>query len=73
LSFELLLYKAKKMALRIGVIGAGHFGKYHIQALKNYKDVEFVGFYDINPMVQQSVSSEFNVKSYKSYEGNTIM
>ena len=56
------------MALRIGVIGAGHFGKYHIQALKNYKDVEFVGFYDINPMVQQSVSSEFNVKSYKSYE-----
>lgn len=62
------MYKANKMALRIGVIGAGHFGKYHIQALKNLKDVELVGFYDINPVVQETVSAEFKVKAYRSYE-----
>lgn len=56
------------MALRIGVIGAGHFGKYHIQALKNLKDVELVGFYDINPMVQDTVSVELKVKAYRSYK-----
>lgn len=56
------------MALRIGVIGAGHFGKYHIKALKNLKDVELVGFYDINPVVQETVSAELKVKAYRSYE-----
>lgn len=56
------------MALRIGVIGAGHFGKYHIQALKNLKEVELVGFYDINPIVQETVSAELKVKAYRSYK-----
>jgi len=56
------------MALRIGVIGAGHFGKYHLQALKSLPEVELMGFFDIDPMVQQSVSSDFKVKSYNSYD-----
>ena len=55
------------MALRIGVIGAGHFGKYHIQALKKLPEVELMGFYDIDPMVQQTVSTDFKIKSYNSY------
>lgn len=56
------------MALRVGVIGAGHFGKYHIQALKSLQEVELVGFYDLNPMVQKAVSSDLQVKAYTSYE-----
>ncbi len=56
------------MALRVGVIGAGHFGKYHIQALKSLQEVELVGFYDVNPMVQKAVSSDLQVKAYASYE-----
>ncbi|NSW45943.1 MAG: Gfo/Idh/MocA family oxidoreductase [Bacteroidales bacterium] len=56
------------MALRIGVIGAGHFGKYHLQALKNLPEVELMGFFDIDPMVQQTVSHDFKVKSYNSYD-----
>jgi predicted dehydrogenase len=56
------------MSLRVGVIGAGHFGKYHIQALKNIKEIELKGFFDINPMVQKTVSSDFNVRSYNSLE-----
>jgi predicted dehydrogenase len=56
------------MALKIGVIGAGHFGKYHIKALKNIPNVELVGFYDIDPVVQKIVSNEYQIKSYFSYE-----
>lgn len=56
------------MALKIGVIGAGHFGKYHIKALKNIQNVELVGFYDIDPAVQKMVSKEYQITSYPSYE-----
>ncbi len=56
------------MAIKIGVIGAGHFGKYHIQALKKIPNVELVGFYDIDPFVQNFVSNEYQIKSYPSYE-----
>lgn len=56
------------MALKVGVVGAGYFGKYHIQALKSLQEVELVGFYDINPAVQEAVSSSFQVKPYTSYK-----
>ncbi|MCX7863377.1 MAG: Gfo/Idh/MocA family oxidoreductase [Bacteroidales bacterium] len=56
------------MSLKIGVIGAGHFGKYHIKALQLLPEVELVGFFDINPLVQETVSKEFQIKSYPSYE-----
>ena len=56
------------MSLRIGVIGAGHFGKYHINAIKQLSNVELVGFYDIDPLVQATVSKQYNIKSYSSYE-----
>ncbi len=54
------------MSLRVGVIGAGHFGKYHIQALKGISEIELKGFYDIDPIVQKTVSKDYNVKSYNS-------
>jgi len=56
------------MPLRVGVIGAGHFGKYHIKALKNISDIELIGFYDIDPAVQHLVSKEYDIKAYPSYD-----
>ncbi len=56
------------MTLRIGVIGAGHFGKYHINALKQLQNIELVGFYDIDFSVQEQVSRQFEIKAYPSYE-----
>ena len=34
------------MKLKIGVIGAGHLGKFHLEKLKSRKDIDFVGFYE---------------------------
>lgn len=56
------------MNYKIGVIGAGHFGKYHIQALKALSSVDLVGFYDIDPIVQQEVSAQYGIKAYSSYQ-----
>jgi len=53
---------------RIGVIGVGHFGKYHIKALKEIQGFELVGFYDIDEEISKIVTKEFGVPSFPSYE-----
>ena len=50
--------------LKIGVIGAGHLGKFHIKLLKEIPQAEVVGIYDINTETLLQVSNEFNLKSY---------
>jgi len=53
---------------RIGVIGVGHFGKYHVNALKEIPGFDLVGFYDIDKETSKIVSKEFGVPSFPSYE-----
>ena len=33
------------MKLKIGVVGAGHLGKFHIEKLNSINEIEFLGFY----------------------------
>ncbi|MFN5325017.1 MAG: Gfo/Idh/MocA family protein [Bacteroidota bacterium] len=50
--------------LRIGVLGAGHLGKIHIQQLKEIPEFQLVGFYDLSEDVRNSVENQFGVKAY---------
>lgn len=52
--------------LKIGVLGAGHFGKIHIKLLLQIEAFELVGFYDIDPVVREKVTQEYGVKSFDS-------
>ena len=52
--------------LKIGVVGAGHLGKIHIKCIKELKEYELVGFYDIDPEVSKEVSKQFGVKYFKN-------
>ncbi|MEI6348457.1 MAG: Gfo/Idh/MocA family oxidoreductase [Bacteroidota bacterium] len=54
--------------LKIGVIGAGHLGKIHIKCILQIANFKLVGFYDIDPIVKESVSKEFNIHSYSTIE-----
>lgn len=54
--------------LKIGVLGAGHLGKIHINILKNADFVEFIGFYDPNETSRNEVSSQFSVNAYDNME-----
>lgn len=54
----------KQNKLRIGVIGVGHLGEYHVQKYKAIPDVELVGVVDTDPDRAREISQRYNVKSY---------
>lgn len=54
--------------IRIGVIGAGHLGKIHLQLIKNNPHFELIGFYDIDRDVSLKVSHDLQVPYFDSLE-----
>ncbi|MGB4654259.1 MAG: Gfo/Idh/MocA family protein [Bacteroidales bacterium] len=54
--------------IKIGVIGAGHLGKIHIQCIKQVDQLELVGFYDTDPRIAEQVSEEYGIKHFDSIE-----
>src|SRR5947209_4188579 len=50
--------------LKIGVFGAGHLGKIHIQQWKEVEGVELVGFYDPNDDQAASAITKFQVPRF---------
>ncbi len=49
--------------MKIGLVGVGHLGKVHLKCLLNTK-FEFVGFYDPNEDVRNSISEAHQIKAY---------
>ena len=54
--------------LKIGVIGTGHLGKFHIKMLKQIDNCELVGIYDMDSSAAQSAGDEFRIKVFNSLE-----
>jgi predicted dehydrogenase len=55
--------------LRIGVLGAGHLGKIHLNCLKELPDVyEVVGFYDPNAEMAAQVAEERGLRVFDSID-----
>lgn len=54
--------------LRIGILGAGHLGRFHIQQAKEIDGVEVAGFYD--PDLSKAIQAEkdFGIKSFGSMD-----
>jgi len=57
-----------KSKIRVGVVGAGHLGKFHIEQYQLIDDVEFIGFVDTNTEISESVLNKFNVTSYENLD-----
>lgn len=57
----LLLPALMKRPLRIGVLGAGHLGRIHVQQLRELPEFEIVGVYDPRAEKAAKVQSEFGV------------
>lgn len=53
---------------RIGVIGVGHFGKYHVKAIKEIPGFTLKGFYDIDEVTSKLVEQEYGIRSYPDYD-----
>ncbi|MFM2386019.1 MAG: hypothetical protein RL660_776 [Bacteroidota bacterium] len=50
--------------LAIGVLGAGHLGKIHIEQLLKISQCKVVGFYDSNAATREEVSAKFNITAF---------
>ena len=54
--------------LKIGVLGAGHLGKIHINCIKQLSVYELVGFYDQDAKTAEKVSEDLQVKCFSSID-----
>lgn len=54
--------------LKVGVFGAGHLGKIHIQQWKEVPNVELVGFYDPNEAQAAAVAAQYGVRPFADVE-----
>ena len=54
--------------LKIGVFGAGHLGKIHIQQWLSLPGVELVGFYDPNEHNANEIIEKYNLKRFHSVD-----
>ena len=54
--------------LKVGVLGAGHLGKIHLNCLQGIEEYELVGFFD--PYLKNALETEknFNIKSFDSID-----
>ncbi len=54
--------------LKIGVIGAGHLGKFHLNNWMEIEGVEIVGFCDTDNIVAKAVEEKYKLKRYETPE-----
>jgi predicted dehydrogenase len=50
--------------LKIGVVGTGHLGKFHLNNWKEIPDVEIVGFCDPDDSIAREVSEKYGLKRF---------
>ena len=54
--------------VKIGLLGAGHMGKIHLQLLQEIPGFSVMGFYDPDPEVSKSVQEKTGIRSFSSPE-----
>ncbi len=56
-----------KEKIKIGVVGVGHLGRWHVQQLKKIAGAELIGIYDSDPERARLVQEEFQTKAFSEY------
>src|SRR5690349_14265881 len=56
------------LQIRIGVIGAGHLGRFHIECIQRIPGFSLAGFYDVDPERAAEISSKYQVNSFATPE-----
>ena len=53
--------------LRVGVIGVGHLGEYHVQKYRALPAVELVGVVDTNPSRAREIADRYHTKPFSNH------
>ncbi len=56
--------EAISSVVKIGVIGAGHLGRFHIECIQRISGFTFAGFYDEDPSRAEEISGKYGIKAY---------
>ena len=59
---------SNSVAIPIGLAGAGHLGKFHIECLQRIEEFQFIGFYDSDEERAQEIASKYNVAYFPSFD-----
>jgi predicted dehydrogenase len=54
--------------LKVGVLGVGHLGKFHLNNWKEIKGVELAGFYDPNDLIASEVAEKYQLQRFLNEE-----
>lgn len=54
--------------VRIGVVGVGHLGQFHVKKFLVIENCTFIGVHDKNPERAKQISESLNVKAFDTYE-----
>ncbi|MEO7801174.1 MAG: Gfo/Idh/MocA family oxidoreductase [Ginsengibacter sp.] len=54
--------------VKVGILGVGHLGKFHINNWKEIADVDLIGFYDPSDTNAAFVENEYKIKRYTSVD-----
>jgi predicted dehydrogenase len=54
--------------MKIGVIGTGHLGQYHVKHLAQMKEAEFVGLFDANSHQAENIARQYKTVPFPSME-----
>ncbi len=53
--------------IKVGVVGVGHLGKFHVEKYARMPDVELVGIADISPERREALSRQYAIPGYGDY------
>ncbi len=53
--------------VRVGVIGVGRMGQFHVNVYSEMPEVELTGISDINSGRASAIQEKFNVESFRDY------
>ena len=59
---------SKQNLVKIGVIGVGHLGRFHVQQLSTIENVELIGIFDVNTVQCTNVGMEFSVATFSQVD-----
>ena len=50
--------------LRVGVVGVGHLGRFHVQKYADMPDIDLVGIVDINQKQAQEIANQYHTEAF---------
>ncbi len=54
--------------LKMGVIGVGHLGRFHVQQLQTIQNIKLMGIFDVNSAIASATASEFNTHNFEKLD-----